>query len=73
MERCMNATSKVRLLPLAIAMILVGAVACVDSPTSPQVSGKHSMRDTTVVEGDSTLCRNGFLVVSGRIICNPEA
>jgi hypothetical protein len=72
MERCMNVTSKIRLLPLAIAMTLVGAVACADSPTSPQVSGKRSLRDTTVVQGDSTVCRNGYIVHGGRIVCLPE-
>lgn len=68
----MNVTSKNRLLPLAIALTLVAAVACVDSPTSPQAAGKRSMRDTTVLEGDSTECRTGWSVSNGRIVCNAE-
>jgi len=68
----MHTISKTRLMPFLAAVILVGAVACVDSPTSPQVKGKRSVRDTTVVSGDSTACRSGWVIMNGRIICNQE-
>lgn len=64
--------SKARALPLVVAMTLVGLVACVDSPTGPQVKGKRALRDTTIVEGDTTLCRSGWQIMGGRVVCNPE-
>ena len=68
----MNNVAKSRLLPLLGATILIGAVACVDSPTAPRVTGKRSLRDTTVLQGDSALCRSGWSIQTGRIVCNPE-
>jgi hypothetical protein len=64
---------KSRVLSLLGALALVTTVACADSSTAPQPSGKRSLRDTTVLQGDSTLCRSGYSVINGRIVCNPEA
>ena len=61
-------STKTRVLSLLGAVTLITAVACADS-TAPQAAGKRSMRDTTVLEGDSTLCRNGWTESSGRIVC----
>lgn len=65
----MHNVSKSRLFTVLGAIILTGAIACADSPTAPQIQGKRSVRDTTVVEGDSTLCRSGFIIMGGRIVC----
>lgn len=66
-------STKSRLLPLIGAIMVVGAVACVDSPTSPQVKGKRSLRDTTVIVGtDTVTCRNGYIIFNGRVVCTGE-
>jgi hypothetical protein len=68
----MNVHRTSRLLALAAGLLLIGTVACVDSPTGPQVKGKRSLRDTTVLEGDSTLCRSGWHISGNRVVCNAE-
>jgi hypothetical protein len=67
----MNTLSKSRLVSLVGACLLVSGVACIDAPTAPKVSGRIAARDT-VVTGDSTLCRNGYIIYGGRIICRDE-
>jgi hypothetical protein len=62
---------KTRILSLLGAATLTTAIACADS-TAPQAAGTHPLRDTTVLQGDSTLCRNGWEIVDGRIVCNEE-
>lgn len=64
---------KTRILPTIGAIIAIGAVACVDSPTSPQVTGKRALRDTTVIIGtDTVTCRSGFHIVNGRVVCSEQ-
>lgn len=65
-------TTQSRILSLLGAVAAMTTIACADSPTGPQVQGKRSLRDTTVTQGDSTACRNGWQVILGRIVCNPE-
>jgi hypothetical protein len=66
----MNTDSKRRVLPLVAALVLIAAAACADMPTDPQVSGKRSVRDTTVAGDDSTTCLRGFVIYQGRVVCN---
>lgn len=69
----MHVSPKSRLLSFVAAIAIVATVACVDSSTAPQVSGERANRDTSaIIQGDSTQCRSGFVISSGRIICNEE-
>ena len=68
----MNINRKSRLFTLVAGLLLIGSVACIDSPLAPQVKGKRSVRDTSAQGGDSTLCRSGWQQVGGRIVCNEE-
>ena len=68
----MNNVLKTRVLSLIGAFVLIGAVACIDSPTSPNVNGKHAARDTTLIAGDTAACRSGWTIIIGRVVCNPE-
>ncbi len=65
-----------RALPVALAIVLVSLVACAEMPSGPvPISGAKAMRDSTAVpegEGDSTACRSGFIIVTGRVVCNSE-
>jgi hypothetical protein len=66
-------STKSRIFSLLGALVVISTVACADSATAPLVTGKKSARDTTALQGDSTACRNGFTVITGRVVCNPEA
>jgi hypothetical protein len=67
----MTVSPKSRLLSLVAAVAIVATVACVDSPTAPQVNGDRASLDTTTfVQGDSTECRSGYTIFNGRIVCN---
>jgi hypothetical protein len=65
-------STKARVFSLLGAVTLISAVACADATTEPHAIGKRSLRDTTTLEGDSTLCRNGWQIQQGRIVCNDE-
>jgi hypothetical protein len=68
MERCMSA--KARVLSLLGAIIVVTTVACADATTSPQPHGGRAARDTTeLIQGDTTQCRSGWIIQSGRYEC----
>jgi hypothetical protein len=64
-------TIKSRLVSLIGACILIGAVACVDSPTAPQSAGRKAVRDS-IAYGDTLLCRSGWEITTGRIVCRDE-
>jgi hypothetical protein len=67
-----SSAAAVRLLVLTAA---VAAVACTQSPTAPPapVRGTKASRDTVPLEGDSTLCRSGYITINNRIVCkDPE-
>ena len=69
----MNTVSKTRALQLISGALLIAAAACVDGTTAPSVNGKRALRDTSVVTPtDSSACRQGWTVILGRIVCNPE-
>jgi hypothetical protein len=58
---------------VALAVTLVSTVACADMPSAPApIPGAKATRDSIAppLEGDSTECRSGFTIVSGRIVCN---
>jgi phenylalanyl-tRNA synthetase alpha subunit len=63
-------SAKARVLSLLGAILVVTTVACADATTTPQPHGARAARDTTVIQGDTTLCRTGWVVVSGRYVCN---
>jgi hypothetical protein len=57
---------------LAVVIVTVSAIACVDQVTAPSpvnVKAK-AMRDSLL--GDSTQCHSGFVIINGRIVCNGE-
>jgi hypothetical protein len=66
----MNVSMKSRVIALLGAIALVAAAACADSATAPTVTGARAPRDTTVAGGDTSLCRSGFTVISGKVVCN---
>lgn len=66
----MNVSMKSRLIALLGAIALIATAACADSATAPTVNGARAPRDTTTVEGDSSLCRSGYQVVAGKVVCN---
>jgi hypothetical protein len=66
----MNVALKSRLLALVSAVSLVTLVACADSPTSPTPHGARAPRDTTVAWGDTLLCRSGYEIQGGKVVCN---
>jgi len=66
----MNVATKSRLVALFSAVTLVTLVACADSPTSPTPRGVRAARDTTVIQGDTTLCRSGYVIQGGKVVCN---
>jgi hypothetical protein len=61
-----------RALPVALAVTLVSTVACADMPSAPApIPGAKATRDSIPpLEGDSTACRSGYSILSGRIVCN---
>ena len=66
-------STKSRLLSLLGATIAFTAVACADSATAPTPRGARAPRDTTVVQGDTTLCRSGWTIIDSRYVCNGES
>jgi hypothetical protein len=62
-------STKARILSLLGAVLVVTAVACADSTTAPLPTGVKAARDTSVIEGDTTECRSGWAVVTGRYVC----
>lgn len=67
----MNVAMKSRLFALFGAATLITMVACSDSPTSPTPSAARASRDTTVGD-DPSLCRSGWEIQSGKVVCNKE-
>jgi hypothetical protein len=64
-------SAKARVLSLLGAILVVSTVACADATTSPQPHGARAARDTTgFIQGDTTQCRSGFTIISGRYVCN---
>jgi hypothetical protein len=61
-----------RALPVAFAVTLVSTVACADMPSSPApILGTKATRDSIPpLEGDSTACRFGYVLIGGRVVCN---
>ena len=54
---------------LFLFVTLTGALAaCVRDFTAPTPVQRKATRDS--VQGDSTLCRSGFTVIDGKIVCN---
>jgi hypothetical protein len=54
---------------LALALVSTAAIAACDTPTEPR--GVNRIKPQTArLEGDSTLCTHGFIVVQGVIVCN---
>jgi hypothetical protein len=66
----MNISTKSRLLALLAAMALITAAACADSTTAPMPRGARAARDTMIAEGDTTLCRSGWQIIYGKVVCN---
>lgn len=64
--------ARTRVLLFGACLSLAALTACVDTLTSPLPAGKRAMKDTTVIDGDSTLCRSGYTIIGGRIVCNSE-
>ena len=65
-------SARVRVAAFAAAVSLVALSACADSLTDPTTHGKRALKDTTTIEGDSTMCRSGYILVGGRIVCNGD-
>lgn len=59
-----------QLVRLAIIIAAIGAIACADAMTASAVNKRG--KPTADLTGDSTLCRSGFAIVDGRIICNEQ-
>jgi hypothetical protein len=56
---------------LLAAAALTMIAACTDMTAPTPVTGPAAVRDTIPpVEGDSTLCRSGYHIIGGRIICD---
>ena len=68
----MNIIAKSRLFPLIGACIVVGAVACVDSPTAPARIGAKAARDS-IVYSDTLQCRSGWEISTGRVVCRDQS
>jgi hypothetical protein len=66
----MTVATKSRIFALFNAITLVTIIACADSPTSPEPRGARAPRDTAIVEGDTALCRSGYEIQSGKVVCN---
>ena len=64
-------STKARVFSLLGAVLVVTMVACADTTTSPQPSGARAPRDTTegFIQGDTTECRSGWIIVSNRYVC----
>jgi hypothetical protein len=62
-------SARKRVLAILAGAVITTLAACVDTVTSPPIPGKRALKDTTVIEGDSTLCRSGYHIVGGRIVC----
>lgn len=67
----MNITTKSRLLSLAGACVAIATVACVDAPTAPQRAGTKAVRDS-IPYSDTLLCRSGWSITGGRVVCRDE-
>jgi hypothetical protein len=67
----MTVSMKSRLLAVLGAVALVTAAACADSITQPAIPGKRAARDTVPpeIEGDTLMCRSGWLIINGRYEC----
>jgi hypothetical protein len=60
-----------RRLLLAAGVLFVAAIAACDrSPTAPGSALSKSTARAYTIEGDTTSCRNGWIVVQGRYQCN---
>jgi hypothetical protein len=64
-------SAKARVLSLLGAILVVSAVACADSSTAPQPIGVRAAHDSSdgFVQGDTTECRSGWIIESGRYVC----
>ena len=64
-------SAKSRLFSLLGAVVLISTLACADSATAPSPSGAKAARDTTTgFIGDTLMCRSGYTIQEGRIVCN---
>lgn len=67
----MRSFSMLRLPTFVGAVVLVSAAACRNAPTSPEMTGRRSPRDTALAfVGDTTACRSGWVIINGRVACN---
>lgn len=64
---------KSRVFSLLGAVVLVTTLACADtSITGPTPAGAKAARDTTTgFLGDTVMCRGGWSIQSGRVVCDP--
>ena len=65
-------TARTRALVVVAAALSTALTACVDTVAAPLTPGKRALKDTTGFVGDSTLCRSGYHIINGRIVCNAE-
>ncbi len=63
---------RLRLNAVLVGVLLVALTACVDTLTAPPTPGKRALRDTTAVEGDPSLCRSGYHIINGRVVCDGD-
>lgn len=62
---------KSRIFSLLGAVVLISTLACADSATAPTPAGAKAPRDTTTgFIGDTMMCRSGWSIIDGRIVCN---
>ena len=59
-------------LRIVLFLATLATAACVDASTAPVTSPVEgrAVRDTTVIDGDSTQCRSGFVIINGRVVCD---
>ena len=58
----------------ALAALIAACSADVTAPTpsSRVISAPQHAAFRDEIQGDTTLCRNGYMVNEGRYICNPD-
>ena len=65
-------STKSRVLSLVAVVVALAAVACADTSTAPQPKGARAPRDTMPVQGDTSQCRSGWVIISSRYVCLPD-
>lgn len=63
-----------RRLALALGLIAVATIAACDShPTQPAGSLTRLPRQLRAIDGDTTQCAYGWIVINGVYVCNEES